>query len=134
MLLNPLQPSYRSFVVRRICRIYLPYIVVIVAAMFLMTVTRPRPIAELSWWLNRSWTKPITTGLVIDHVLMLGRRRYNFVDNPIWSLVQEMRYSLIFPVMFWIAQRVRWVVAIGCSLTVAVAARLAMAHFGYNGS
>lgn len=133
MLLNPLEPSYRSFVVRRICRIYLPYIVVVSAAMFFMTVTRQGPIPELSWWLNGSWNKPLTTGVVIDHVLMLGRRGYNFVDNPTWTLVQEMRYSLIFPAMFWILKRTRWAIAIACSLTITIVARWALWHLGYSG-
>jgi peptidoglycan/LPS O-acetylase OafA/YrhL len=29
------------------------------------------------------------------------------VDNPIWSLVHEMRYSLVFPLIVWIAKRAR---------------------------
>jgi len=56
-------------------------------------VANPR----LSTWFNSSWLDPISLSTVVDHVLMLGNQ--NTVDNPIWSLIWEMRVSLIFPLI-----------------------------------
>jgi len=101
MFLRPDPPSYAAFAVKRVCRIYLPYIAVVAIAMILMTATEPHQTPELSTWFNLSWNHSVSWPLILDHVLMLGQDRYNFVDNAIWSLVHEMRYSLIFPIIMW---------------------------------
>ena len=123
MLLHVNPPSYLAFAVKRVCRIYLPYAVVVALAMILMTVTAPHMTPELSEWFNKtSWSHPLSSSVIRDHALMLGRPEYNFVDNPIWSLIHEMRYSLIFPVLFWLARKVDWRLMIGGSWLVSIAA------------
>ena len=118
MFLRRDPPSYAAFAVKRICRIYLPYIAVVAIAMLLMTVLAPTVLAptataalhppELSEWFNSSWNHGVSWPLILDHALMLGQNEYNFVDNPIWSLVHEMRYSLIFPMIMWVVVRMGW--------------------------
>jgi len=115
-------PSYSAFVVKRICRIYLPYIAVVAVAMVLMASLANHPFYHPSEWLSHSWNHPITAGLLTDHVLMLGQEKYNFVDNPIWSLVHEMRYSLIFPAIMWVVLRSKWSVTLIVSFTISVGA------------
>jgi peptidoglycan/LPS O-acetylase OafA/YrhL len=105
MFLRPNPPGYPAFVIKRICRIYLPYIAVIAIAMLLMTATAPRNAPELSEWIHLSWTAPVTWPLVVDHVLMLSRA--NMVDNPAWSLFIEMRYSLVFPLIMFFVIRLK---------------------------
>ena len=123
MLLHANPPSYPAFVVKRIFRIYLPYAVVVAMAMVLMTVTAPHVTPELSEWFNTtSWNHPVSSSVILDHALMFGRPEYNFIDNPIWSLVHEMRYSLIFPALFWLARRVDWRLMIGASWVISIAA------------
>lgn len=132
MFLRPEPPTYAGFVAKRICRIYLPYIVVVALAMLLMTATAPHNAPELSEWLQTSWNRGINGSLIVDHGLMLGRPDYNFVDNPIWSLVHEMRYSLIFPVMMWAVMRVNWRLMIGSSLLISVVATGTLGTLGNN--
>jgi len=122
MFLRPNPPSYAAFAAKRVCRIYLPYIAVVAIAMLIMTVIAPHPRPELSEWFNSSWNRRVTWSLILDHALMLGQQQYNFVDNPIWSLVHEMRYSLLFPMIMWAVVRTGWRVLIASSLMVSLGA------------
>ena len=131
MFLGPGPPDYLSFAVRRVCRIYIPYIVVMAIAMLLMTVV-PHHTPELSEWFNASWNHAVTRPLILDHALMLGQPQYNFVDNPIWSLVHEMRYSLIFPLIMWLVLRLDWRLLAFGSLLVSVAAMGVLRHVSNN--
>lgn len=132
MFLRPNPPGYAAFAVKRICRIYLPYIAVVAIAMLLMTATAPHQTPELSEWFNASWNHGVSWPLILDHALMLGQSQYNFVDNPIWSLVHEMRYSLIFPMIMWVVLRMGWRPLVAGSLGLSLAAMGALSHAGEN--
>jgi peptidoglycan/LPS O-acetylase OafA/YrhL len=132
MFLRRDPPSYAAFAVKRICRIYLPYIAVVAIAMLIMTATAPLHAPELSEWFNSSWNHGVSWPLIQDHTLMLGQKQYNFVDNPIWSLVHEMRYSLIFPMIMWVVIRMGgWSLAAG-SFALSLAAMGALSLAGDN--
>ena len=131
MLLRPHPPSYAAFIAQRVCRIYLPYIVVGAAAMLLMTVTAPHHTPELSEWVNvTSWNHEVSGALILDHALMLGQQQFNFVDNPVWSLVHEMRYSLVFPLIMWLVMRVNWRPLVAASFLISVVAIGALSRTG----
>ena len=121
---------YAAFAVKRLCRIYLPYLAVVFAGMLLMTALSTYPWPDLSFWVAGSWNGPVTWPLIVDHVLMLGQIKYNIVDNPIWSLVIEMRYSLAFPAIIWLISRTMWQVAFSASLLLSVASMLMISRFG----
>ena len=124
--------SYAAFVAKRVCRIYLPYLAIVSLAMILMTVTAPHHLAELSEWYNSSWNRGVNLSLVVDHALMLGQQQYNYVDNPVWSLVHEMRYSLIFPVIMWFVRRKQWAVIVTGSFVISVASMVMLNVKGYS--
>jgi peptidoglycan/LPS O-acetylase OafA/YrhL len=128
MFLRPDPPSYVAFAAKRVCRIYLPYIAVVAMAMLIMSAIAPHPKPELSEWFNSSWNRRVTWSLILDHALMLGQQQYNFVDNPIWSLVHEMRYSLLFPMIMWAVLRMGWRVLIAASLMVSLGAMGLLSH------
>lgn len=86
---------YKVFIVRRIFRIYFPYLVALGSAI-LGDAFLHGPITRSAWF-NQFWSEKIDWRLVLQHVLFLGQYDTNQFDNPIWSLVHEMRISLIFP-------------------------------------
>jgi len=91
-------PGYGRFVVRRVCRIWLPYAVAIAVAAVLATTLAPyRPPPVSRWFDTANWTETFTWQVALDHALMLGQ--HNTFDNAIWSLIHEMRVSLIFPLL-----------------------------------
>ncbi|ERM01337.1 hypothetical protein Q644_22290 [Brucella intermedia 229E] len=64
-------PSYPAYLIRRTCRIYLPYLVALslalVGALFLNG-----PIPQLSNWFNLTWTTPVTPQTIAQHLLFIG--------------------------------------------------------------
>ncbi|MFJ7728142.1 acyltransferase family protein [Neobacillus sp. NPDC097160] len=52
--------------------------------------------------------EPLTLKDTLDHFMMVGNFNTDLYNNVLWSLVQEMRVSLIFPVLAYIIIRVKW--------------------------
>jgi peptidoglycan/LPS O-acetylase OafA/YrhL len=48
---------------------------------------------------NGTWRTPVAPGLVLGHLSLVGSFSNDSVDPVIWSLVHEMRVSLVFPVL-----------------------------------
>jgi peptidoglycan/LPS O-acetylase OafA/YrhL len=95
--------TYTQFVIRRICRIWVPFaIVILCAAVLCQWLGKPLPRLP---WVNESWNEPVTWQLLAGHLLMIGASAYVSLDNPMWSLIHEVRISLIFPFLTRRAQR-----------------------------
>lgn len=119
------QPGYLAYVVKRWCRIYIPYFVAMVGAMLGATFLYSGPIPDLSPWLNASWIDSVTTQSIIDYSLLIGSTKEGDFNNVIWSLVHEMRISLLFPLIALMVTRLRW----WQSLLIGIAVSL-FGHFG----
>jgi peptidoglycan/LPS O-acetylase OafA/YrhL len=100
--------NYLPYIIKRVFRIYVPYLAAIflsiIAAFFLST----GPIASLGNWFNLSWTHKITPGLIIEHITLLGNIHSDAFDNVIWSLIHELRISLLFPFVILLVNRINW--------------------------
>ncbi|MFP3410372.1 acyltransferase [Bacillus sp. SIMBA_074] len=97
--------SYGSYLLKRICRIYIPYIVAIVIAIICQTTISKYGISYLSEWFNRSWTIESSSSLIAQHVLLIGKYNTDTYNSVIWSLVHEMRISIIFPLVLMVCLR-----------------------------
>jgi peptidoglycan/LPS O-acetylase OafA/YrhL len=110
--------AYWKFVVKRICRIYLPYL----GAMILAVVMNfhYHGLVTNSEWMNQTWNQKPGGRLIIQHILFLGDYQWAAFNTAFWSLVFEMRISLIFPFLAIAVFRLRdrWMLgfAIVCSL------------------
>jgi peptidoglycan/LPS O-acetylase OafA/YrhL len=119
--------SYRSFVIKRICRIYIPYLVAVVVAIIVKLLISEQPIAGFSDWFNGvSATQP-TSSKVLDHLLFLGYYKAD-LDPVTWSLVHEMRISLIFPIIMLLVIKTDWKTSIGVGLFLACIS-IVISHF-----
>lgn len=95
--------TWGIFVIRRILRIYGPYLCALILAIAGAAIWHgPHGMTE---WGDHIWSQPISPTLVLQHVLMLGV--YNFHEyNPVfWTLIEEMRISLVYPVLAYIVLR-----------------------------
>jgi peptidoglycan/LPS O-acetylase OafA/YrhL len=92
--------GYLAFVLRRVVRIYGPYLVALALAVtgdyFLSHGYR----GHFSPWFNRTWIRPFDWSDVWRHAAFLGVYNGVIFDTSFWSLVHEMRISLIFPLLF----------------------------------
>lgn len=98
---------YMPFVIRRICRIWIPYAVVLIVAVALylsLDLTPARapevPGSPLDW-------RPVPTlALFARSLFMIGLN--DPLNPPMWTLVHEMRISLIFPLLVLVVTRLPW--------------------------
>ncbi len=119
--------SYRSYVVKRLCRIYLPFAAAILIATALCALCAPHAVAGLSGWFNAYWLQPLTPGLVAGHLAMTDRSAFQELDICMWSLVVELRISILFPLIA-LSVGANWWAACGAALLVSAAALLGY-HF-----
>jgi peptidoglycan/LPS O-acetylase OafA/YrhL len=118
------QPHAFGFVIRRTCRIYIPFIsAVLLAAALVIMVPRLSPIPGAADWLDLPRPDQVTLSLIAGHLLLLGRFQDISLDPPIWSLVHEFRISLIFPFLLWSCRR--WPAGT-VAVTLAIAAMAAV--------
>jgi peptidoglycan/LPS O-acetylase OafA/YrhL len=96
-LQDPRQRGYGPFIVRRFFRIYPPFAFVILSSAALCYLLNAQPIPGRDW-INLSWSEPVTPALIAGHLLMLVTDgAYNSLDSPMWTLVHELRISIVFP-------------------------------------
>jgi peptidoglycan/LPS O-acetylase OafA/YrhL len=90
---------YLPYIVKRICRIYLPYLVAVGLAVVAIRIWGGYRLAGFSSSVNEAWTEPVRVRLLAQHVLMLGDFQVTQYNPVLWSLVQEMRISIVFPLI-----------------------------------
>jgi peptidoglycan/LPS O-acetylase OafA/YrhL len=96
---------YSVFLIRRLCRIYLPYGLVLVLSVLGSNFFHGDPTQSKSF--ADFWTAPVDWHLFKQHLIFLGVYDTERFNPPIWSLVFEMRISLIFPLLCAIAMKMR---------------------------
>jgi peptidoglycan/LPS O-acetylase OafA/YrhL len=101
------RPGYGGFVVRRICRIYLPYVVLIACTILVRTFVALEKIPDLSDWFNDYCGDPFSLKTALEHLFLIGNIHSYVYNNPVWSLIHEMRISLLFPLLFLFVLRVK---------------------------
>lgn len=104
-------PSYRSFIVKRFFRIYVPYVVALGFAVLGASYFHDIK-GNYSGWFLGQWSRPVDPWLVIQHLLFLGQYNTMAFNSPIWSLVEEMRISILFPLFCPLILRLPVVAAI----------------------
>jgi peptidoglycan/LPS O-acetylase OafA/YrhL len=102
------QVSYARYLVKRFCRIYLPFAIAIIIAAFLYLAAGPHAKAEASQWFNNLWP-PSWPGLsaLAGHFLMIGTEPNMQLDCVMWTLVYEMRISIIFPLLMLLCRNTK---------------------------
>jgi peptidoglycan/LPS O-acetylase OafA/YrhL len=110
------QQPYRVFVGRRVLRIYGPYLVALAFAVAGDAIWHGH--LGLGDWADAIWSQPVSARLVLQHVLFIGNYNWGQINPVYWSLVYEMRISLLFPLLFAFVDRVdarvSLVVALAC--------------------
>jgi peptidoglycan/LPS O-acetylase OafA/YrhL len=107
-MLDNRKPIYSLYLIKRILRIYFPYTVAVFIAIIAAKNLNSGNIIELSTWFNLTFDSDPKTHQIIEHFLLIPSFD-NYKLNPvIWSLVQEMRISIIFPFVVIFISRLKW--------------------------
>jgi peptidoglycan/LPS O-acetylase OafA/YrhL len=118
----PKPASYPAYAVRRICRIYLPYLAAL--ALALLGCWRFHGLQLYGDRFRITWREAPSISGIVQHIAFLGRYDVYAYNTPIWSLVHEMRISLIFPLLCLVSLRMRAWMAFLVALSLQAAARL----------
>ncbi|RXH57080.1 acyltransferase 3 [Granulicella sibirica] len=88
---------YHIFFLRRLARIYVPYVAAL--ALALVADWRFHGPLPMSRWSNLTWTAPLTWPLILQNFLLIGNYDTAQVNTAFWSLAVEMRLSILFPLL-----------------------------------
>jgi peptidoglycan/LPS O-acetylase OafA/YrhL len=97
--------SFGAFMTKRLFRIYLPYVASLGLSILIFALVRPEPIAALSGWFASTWQDGVTPDVLMSHLLLDGTATGSSLNDVNWSLVYELRISLIFPALLWLLVR-----------------------------
>jgi peptidoglycan/LPS O-acetylase OafA/YrhL len=118
--LKPRQPGYARFALRRVIRLYPPYLGAYVITVLLFLASSSYGIGGLAETFNNYWNRPLTVSAALGHALMLTHS--NFINGAAWSLVDEMRVSLVFPLLFIACTRLGFLVSVILFVVAGIAA------------
>lgn len=115
--------SYGPYLVRRFCRVYFPFAFAVLLSAVCAALLGGPYMPMLSKWINEFWSGPVTGHLITQQLIMTGidGPKSISLDPPIWSLIIEMRISILFPLLVLCVRRFGWasvaaalVLAYGC--------------------
>lgn len=121
---------YAAFAVKRVCRLWFPYAAAVALAMILAVIVGGAHMDGLSRWFNEKWHDPVTTAAIAAHASLVASFDNRAFDGVIWTLVLEMRISLIFPLLVIATMLLGWRRALGLALVLAFVGVLARNAFG----
>jgi peptidoglycan/LPS O-acetylase OafA/YrhL len=94
---------YAPFLIKRVVRIWAPFAVSILISAAGAALLRSTDTPASDWLRDWSWTEPPDVRVLAHHLAMTGAEvSYN---NPMWSLVHELRVSVVFPLIALAALR-----------------------------
>jgi peptidoglycan/LPS O-acetylase OafA/YrhL len=92
--------NYQEFIVARFFRLSFPYLASLVLYALLRLLFKPVYV-DASWIGSVYWDKKLTVRLFFDHLFLITNFATDTFNPVIWSLVHELRFSLIFPVLMY---------------------------------
>ncbi|MGG2014582.1 acyltransferase family protein [Bacillus sp. S10(2024)] len=119
--------NYSKYLIKRLCRIYIPYFLILVMAIIFTSILNSKidTIPELTGWAT-SWGSELSFKNVIQHILFLGEYNSDTFIMVIWSLVHEMRISIVFPFIIFLLLKVDWKISIGGAMILSAIGYLLM--------
>lgn len=97
--------SYPTFLIRRVFRIYPAFLAACVMAHIVAELVVYHPIPGTSSWFDAYWRRPSGLTDLISAALM-GYGPHLNLNPALWSLICEMRISVVFPMIIWLMRRV----------------------------
>lgn len=103
-------PLYPAYLVQRFCRIYVPYAAAILLALMLDAGVHSS-MRTGNYWVDQTWSlKP--TGHMLRSLLLTESLYGTQANTAIWSVILEMRISLIFPFLYFAIRKLPWLVVV----------------------
>ncbi|MEZ2322417.1 acyltransferase [Bacillus tropicus] len=139
MALYHSKTNYWGYLIKRFVRIYIPYYFWIFITFALFILFSPYEVTGLRDWFYDKWQGPITNLDIMNHFVLLNNFFTDNYNPVIWSLAQEMRISIVFPLLFLLFYKQSWKKTILFAMSFSlIGIFLNMLHIGkaegfYNG-
>jgi peptidoglycan/LPS O-acetylase OafA/YrhL len=113
--------GYPIYLGRRVLRIYGPYFFALMLAIAGAAVWHGY--LPFGPWAHLTWSEPVRWKLVLEHGLMIGNYDDAQYNTAFWSLIVEMRVSLVFPMVYLGVRRMgaRWALLLALAGTLLTA-------------
>lgn len=98
--MNGRNVEYKTYIIRRMCRIYLPFLFSALAAGALWYLVSGIPQSPVNFPWNE-WGQHINIKSFMSMVFATGFMDSKNLNPPIWTLVIELRVAIIFPILVW---------------------------------
>ncbi|MGX2960658.1 acyltransferase family protein [Peribacillus sp. JNUCC 23] len=128
--INNTKFHYASYITKRICRIFIPYLIAIILAIMAKMLFSHNHIPFISNWFSKSWTTSETPTLLLQHLLFIGQYNTDAYNNVIWSLVHEMRISILFPLLIFLFIRKKLRYSLLCFIILSFCSTIFLYLFG----
>jgi peptidoglycan/LPS O-acetylase OafA/YrhL len=104
-----LQPlSFGRFAIKRFFRIYPAFVCVLLASYLLHSIVGIRSDLGTRFLTDAIINVDLSTMALLKGLVFLGTEDTMKLDTVMWSLVHEMRISLLFPFILWSVLRQKW--------------------------
>ena len=115
--------SAGPFLLNRIFRLYPPYLCALIATVAVRWLIPMHPLQGLSDSINGFWLEPLRAGQLWPAATMLIDAHGSQLNPIAWSLIIEMRVSLVFPLIMILLLRFGWLrgLAVACALGILAA-------------
>lgn len=123
---------YRSFGIKRLCRIYVPCIIAMLVGIGLRELCVAPRITGASPVLDGLWRAPVTPRLVAGCTLVAGTFNLADYNSVLWSLVHELRISIVMPFLALFVWKRHWATGIACATGLYAAAYYVLVHSSYD--
>jgi peptidoglycan/LPS O-acetylase OafA/YrhL len=92
--------TYFRYLLKRVFRLMPTFIVVLISVIVTMILVRPSGVEATTAVLNNPLSSDLSLKIIIRHLLLIGILPADVgLNPPMWSLVYEWRFSVIFPLM-----------------------------------
>ena len=91
-------PAYPEYIAKRLIRLWPPMAAAIMASALLFFLVQPDQIPGTTDWFSfQSWHTSPSFLTILGHLALFSSFQYLELDNVIWSLAHEVKFSLILP-------------------------------------
>jgi peptidoglycan/LPS O-acetylase OafA/YrhL len=121
---------YPQYLIKRVCRIYLPYLAAL-AVSIVADIAFYRPLHGMfPRWVT--WHRPFPMSAVWGHLLFIRHDGLAEFNPAFWSLVHEMRVSIVFPLVAFLALRLSLAWGVVTSLAICMGGFLLVQGLGVS--
>lgn len=105
---NNRKPLYLPYLIKRICRIYIPYIVIMLVSVFIAVLFwEYNTLNDLSPTFANRWEHEVSLKSIIAYIAMFNIDTAN-VNGVVWTLFIEMKVSLYLPLFLLLIAKLEW--------------------------